>query len=579
MDYKREKVFLTRKKIIMFFLILCCVLWGCSMEQTSKPQSWIPVQGETPIISEEPESNETLNAPVYSSEELTNKLLQDSGRDFADMLWENQKAGGGDSYDQAQLGKGKLLIYYVSSSEGDDANDGLSSETPKKSLEQFSGISNINILLKCGDTFHMTESFIVGDSVTLASYGEGSRPVLSYYQPLKVQWNESVSYENVWCADLKEISLLYDDTAQRSNCNIGHLLIEGECNWKRKVKNEGENFRYEEYLSEAADGSWAVDWENSVIYLYAESDPGKMEICYALPVHGLQMNNIGSSQILGLEITGAGFHGISLCNANHIKIQSCYIHHIGGAFRQGVGSRYGNAVEIWDSGQQITVSYNVADWIFDTCYTNQGSGADAVEKNIVFSYNIGRYCFWGIETWGDGYAEQPFANIVYKGNILMNACDVTAPEATAFCNEQEQLINENGNRIETQVPYVSYREGYTYHQMSLLNAADNCQEGELAIEGNVFWGTKRFLGLFSKLDRGRGFPLPENNLFYGSVPAEEICLFRYTESDGSRHFLQKLPLGMETNKLIVRVGERQENFKTARNILKETVEIISNGSE
>ncbi|MBQ4530068.1 MAG: right-handed parallel beta-helix repeat-containing protein [Lachnospiraceae bacterium] len=583
MDYRGKKVFLRKKNIVLIIaLLLCCIICGCSEEQTSEQQLWIPDSNtkETSNSISKKESQEQQEVSVYLAEELTSSLLQDSGRSFADMLWENQKAGGVYQCDSEQMKSDKLLNYYISSSEGDDENDGLSPKTPKKSLETFSGLSNVNIFLKCGDIFHMKESFCVGNNVTMAAYGEGMRPVLNYYQPLKVQWQESDIYKNVWSADLKELSTLCDGTTGKSNCNIGQLLIDGECNWKRKIKDDGEAFNYGEYLFNAADGSWAIDWENSVLHLFSDKNPNDLEISYALPDYGLVMNSTWGSQVLGVEITGAGFHGISLSNVNNIKIQNCYLHHIGGALLKNTGPRYGNGIELWDSGQEVTVSYNIAEWIFDTCYTNQGSSASAVEKNVQFTYNIGRYCFWGIETWGDNYAEQAFENIGYKGNILMNACDVTNPEAVAFCNQQEQLIGVEGNLMETQVPYVSYRGGtYTYHQMSLINARDNRKEGQLLIENNVFWGTKRFLCMFSKRDVGREFPLPENNLFYGEMPAEEICLFRYSDSDGTRHFLQQLPLGAEKNTLIVsKIGENQ-GLSEAKNRLVEAIEIIANGAK
>lgn len=569
------------------------MLCGCSGEQSSSQQLWIPDSdiSEVSHVSEsgtkeasqsvpQEETKEQQEVSVYSTEELATDLLQDSGRSFADMLWENQKASGVYQYNSEEQKNGNLLNYYISSSEGNDENDGLSPKNPKKSLEPFSGISNVNIFLKCGDTFDMTNSFNIGNNVTIAVYGTGNRPILNYYQPLEVQWNESGSYKNVWAADLKEISALCDNTTGKSNCNIGQLLIDGKCNWKRKIKDDGENFNYGEYLLNAADGSWAVDWENSVLYLYSDKNPNNMEISYALPNHGLQMNSTRNSQVLGLEITGAGFHGICLSNVNNVKIKSCYVHHIGGALLKNTGPRYGNAIELWDGGQEVVVSYNMADWIFDTCYTNQGSSTSAVEKNVEFSYNIGRYCFWGIETWGDSYAEQAFENIGYKGNILMDACDITNPEAAVYCNQQEQLIDGTGNLTETSVPYVSYRGGtYTYHQMALLNGRDNRKEGQLLIENNVFWGTKRFLCMFSKRDVGREFPLPENNLFFAEVPSEEICLFRYSDSDGTRHFMNQLPLGAEKNTLIVPKGEPQEGAATAKNVLFDRIETIANGAK
>ena len=126
----------------------------------------------------------------------------------------------------------------------------------------------------------------------------------------------------------------------------------------------------------------------------------------------------------------------------------------------------------------------------------------------------------------------------------------------------EEIKRENTNAIET----LAEKEA--------LEFASSLNEVE---EDNVFWGTKRFLCMFSKRDVGREFPLPENNLFYAETFSEEICLFRYTNSNGTRHFLHQLPLGAEKNTLIVYKGAEQESLVTAKNILLEAIERIANG--
>lgn len=580
MDYQGEKVFLKMKKhVIIMLAFFCVMISGCGNQNTDVGHSWIPEETETKeeiaVETSKEENGDVSSEKLYPAKKLVNTLLGDNGRTAADILWENQKATGIYEYDKEQIEQGKLLVYYISSSEGSDENDGLSPEKPKKSLDAFAGISNINLLLKCGDTFQMSSTFSLGSNVVLAPYGEGARPILDFYQPLLVRWKKVKAYANVWKADLKEVEGLAD-----TNCNVGQLLINGQCNWKRKIKQSGDDYAYGEYLAQVADGSFMLDEGNSILYLYTESNPNNENIAYALPAHGLSMNNIRGSRVLGMEITGAGFHGISLCNVVDVQIKNCYIHHIGGGLLSNTGPRYGNAVELWDGGQDVLVSHNMADWIFDTCYTNQGSNSKAVQKDVTFSYNIGRFSFWGIETWGDGYAEQPFERIVYDGNILMNACDVTAPTEAAFCDREEKLINNNGEYIETPEPYNSYRgSGYNYHQMSLLNATDNRNKGELKVVNNVFWGTKRFLCMLGKSEEGKKFLLPENNLFYGEIPSSNVCLYRTTEVDGTRKFMQKLPLGTAQNTLITYEAANGKDFETAKKILKETVEKISKGNK
>lgn len=78
------------------------------------------------------------------------------------------------------------MDYYVSSSEGNDLNDGLSDKTPWKTLKKLSEVEFLggdNIYLKSGDVWN--ESFFPkGNStsenwITLTSYGEGEKPEIS----------------------------------------------------------------------------------------------------------------------------------------------------------------------------------------------------------------------------------------------------------------------------------------------------------------------------------------------------------------------------------------------------------------
>lgn len=80
-------------------------------------------------------------------------------------------------------------IYYVSSSEGNDANSGLSSTAPWKSLSKISSASfdpGDSILLKRGDTWSGETLYLNGngsssDWIKLSAYGSGERPIISPY--------------------------------------------------------------------------------------------------------------------------------------------------------------------------------------------------------------------------------------------------------------------------------------------------------------------------------------------------------------------------------------------------------------
>ena len=390
---------------------------------------------------------------------------------------------------------------------------------------------------------------------------------------MEVAWEEVSGCPNVWSADLKNIVGLYNGTGNKSDCNIGHLLIDGQCNWKRLVKADGEVYSYPEYLAVQKDGTFAVDWEQAVLYLYSEANPNQQELKYALPQHAVSVHNMMNSEILGIEIKGAGFHGVSVSEASNIVVSNCYIHHIGGGLLRDRGPRYGNAVELWDTGIGLTVTYNVAEWIYDTCYTNQGSTTSMVQQNLNFSRNLGRYSFWGIETWGDGISVNEFKNIVYEDNVLMYACDVTNPEIPVYVNALEQTLDGEGNIYSSYPAYLTYRgnaANYPYNQMSLLNAANARNKASL--------GTNRILTLLKLAEDGQTRFVLEENVFYAEVP-EPACVFRYTDVENRRMFLQDIVEEGNVSLVQTTGNISQDVTNQAVQELKQKLRLLGTGTE
>lgn len=86
--------------------------------------------------------------------------------------------------------KSEGVTYYVSSSEGDDSNDGLSEKTPIKSIERVSKLkltAGDRLLFKTDDVWYGTITLDLSkgskeNPILISSYGEGSKqPSLRYY--------------------------------------------------------------------------------------------------------------------------------------------------------------------------------------------------------------------------------------------------------------------------------------------------------------------------------------------------------------------------------------------------------------
>jgi parallel beta-helix repeat protein len=101
------------------------------------------------------------------------------------------------------------MTYYVSSSTGDDLNNGLSESTPLATLGRVNGLDlqpGDHVLLKCGDTWHndpltVAHSGTVDQRIVYGTYPAGcaNRPILTGAQPV-TGWVHSTG--NIYMADL-----------------------------------------------------------------------------------------------------------------------------------------------------------------------------------------------------------------------------------------------------------------------------------------------------------------------------------------------------------------------------------------
>ena len=550
---------------------ILCLLCACTKKDNTDYTSWLPdnyspevgqfLQGKDYELRQETVTNsDNVVATAYSAESLVDLLLNNQSEELADKLWESQIANGVYSVTQDELNK-NMITYYVSSSEGDDNNLGLSPNEPKKTFDQFSGKSNITILLKCGDVFEMEEGFAAGSGCIYATYGQGSRPVVSYYHELNVPFVHLDGYANIWVADLLNVSGIYNGKEDKDNCNIGQLVIDGEINWKRVVCSTDayDTFDFPGDLQARADGSWNVDWLQSKLYLYSVEDPNTKDIWVAPDVHGIVFEGDSNTVLKGWTITGAGAHGCNIKEAKNVDIRNCFFYNIGGSVHRSAGIRYGNAVQVWNSGSNINITHNYADWVFDSCYTNQGSSDTCYCENVVFEKNIGAHSFTGIETWADSYSQFPFTNLVYCNNILYNMCDITDPAQELYADKRGQLLLTD----EEEKNYVTYRGGYTYNQMSSINLSNSQLPGGLKIFENVFWNPKRLLTLCSSTS----FPEMDNNYFYAEIPNDQVYMFRGKNVIGETYYYQSF--NVPSNEFCI---VRRDEDGTAKDSMKRLID-------
>lgn len=605
-----------KKKIftITSFILISALLCACG--DTKDYSAWMPKDGYKPVShnDQDTEGNSfiTTAAGSFSANDLTKAFL-DEDDSLADKLWQTQITNEIYSVTQKEL-KRNSMVYYVSSSEGDDENLGLSPETPKRTLTGFSGVSNVTILLKCGDTFEMDQSFTAGNKCVYATYGSGPRPVLDYYKPLDVKFTEEAEYAHVWKADLSKIFKVRhssDDEEQSvrfSDCNIGQLLIDGKVNWNRLLLNiiGNEAPDYAKYLEEDACESWAVDWMSSTLYLYSKTDPNKKNIKYADFTNAVFMSGIKNTVLKGWEIKGAGTSGCTIENCTEVTLASCYFHDIGGTLAGSPTSRTGNAIQVVGQAKDVMVEYNFVSWIFNGCFVDQVVSTSEEDSNLTVRNNIGTRSYVGIDTIGDALAEKGHVNIVYSGNILSNMCDITDPDEKLYADKLGGLLRnnvpepveepvkdtkkpkdskdpknpedlsvsgteENGTGDKPDV-YLSYRGSGNYTGISCIcNYSSKNPEG-LVMNNNVCWNTSRLLILYTKSGPKAYF---NDNLLYSEDAPGDACMYLVVDKDMNIDYSNKNPFPGNKNYLGYDTSGNDIEPNDAVDILKSTIGGIS----
>ena len=302
-----------------------------------------------------------------------------------DELADKRRSEITDSKDELSI-KGKT--YYISPA-GDDLNDGLSAETPFRSLDVLSWIplsEGDAVLFERGSVFRVTEPILATQGVTYGAYGEGEKPCIygspkNYADP--TIWKPS-RMKNVWKIDF--------GYADAGNIVFNH----GEYVGIKKMIGLNQLEATGDFYHNETDG---------IIYLYCEEgNPGKIyQDIEISPKSSIFTLDKGVSKVtidnLCMKYVGEfavnGFH-----NNKEITITNCEMGYIGGS-KLSLAVRYGNAIQFWNGTQNTMVKNCWIYQVYDTAITFQGTSNEAY-SNINFSDNLLEYNDMDIEIWDNG---------------------------------------------------------------------------------------------------------------------------------------------------------------------------------
>lgn len=325
---------------------------------------------------------------------------------------------------------------YVSSSEGNDRNNGKSPDRPLQSLQTALN-KDKEIYLKRGDVFYGSIN-IKGKKIQ--AYGSGPRPVISGYKRIvKPNWKKAG--RNLWKINLKDNN--YSGVIIRGSSELNDVgciheydkdLVHGrKVEKKSDLKKNWDMWQTPVYDAKSLKPAML---DELILYLKG-TNPNKLKLEFSIGATGVTMVD---SAIDGIEIRGFGRHGIAA--QSNTTITNCRIDAIGGMAYLGIGkfACLGNGIEFYINRtdvQNCLVSGNIVTRCYDCGMTIQGSeSSKCTASNILIEKNMLAEC---CQAWEDFLNNgRQYNNCRFSNNVAVNCGNTSGfgyPDTRfMFCN-------------------------------------------------------------------------------------------------------------------------------------------------
>ena len=301
--------------------------------------------------------------------------------------------------------KNARSCYYVSE-KGISGNSGLSPKEPltfselcKKHMR-----SGDTVLLERGSVFRISEPLYLCGGVKYGAYGEGDKPALlgslrDYAEG--ALWRASRENKNIWILSLAAPS-------------AGIVTLDNDRFMGVRRYGIAELCRNGDYFHDVSAGMFCF---------YSDSgNPGELfsNIEIGTTEELIFAQNVNDTAVENIRLKYASVFGMNCGNNRGMTVAGCDISYIGGhTFKNEI--RYGNGIQFWLRGENITVSNCRLAQIYDAALTFQGCGAEeACFNNIRFEHNLIEYCSMNFEYWaGNGSGKDcRISNIAFSNNIV-----------------------------------------------------------------------------------------------------------------------------------------------------------------
>lgn len=342
-------------------------------------------------------------------------------------------------------------IYYISE-KGSDSNDGLSKETPWKTLSKLSGAklkSGDAVLFERGGLYRGTIAASAG--VTYGCYGEGNKPIIcGSARNYAGMWSRVEGDENIWKLNLKGlvdpgIMIFYENESELYRVGFDYDVITGQRVFDYRTmyttyENAANSSTIHGYLTlnknfefyygepDLDEDTFNANTTTYTLYVYYDGDLNadfeNIEIGEDKSLFRAQ--GVDNVTVDGLCFKHTGAHSVrgGQNRTNGLTVKNCVFAYSGGSVLQNRWVRYGNAIEIYGSGTDIEIYNNWMYQIYDTAFTMQYSGStikeDLIWKDVSVHDNVMERCYWGMELWchpASGYT-MTASNINISGNVI-----------------------------------------------------------------------------------------------------------------------------------------------------------------
>ncbi len=354
---------------------------------------------------------------------------------------------------------GEKVIYYVSCS-GDDSNDGLTENTPWKTIDKINAMGgkliNSVICFKRGDIFR--GNITLQNGVTYTSFGKGDKPIIKGSPENGAEaskWTLIDKEKNIWKYHslLRDVGTIIFNDGEENAVKLTPEIIETST-------ENGTEYKYNKAYTDLSDMQFlcVFDAEKTVknsifkesqgeLFLRCDKgNPGEIYNSIEFNTYGYIFNGSGyydgcNTDIVidNLKLLYTGGHGVGCSSAKNLTVQNCEIGWIGGAvmaysrneknqifYRAG---RYGNGAEVTGFCDGYTVKNCYIHDIYDAGVTHQNGRqrytSNREYKNILYSGNIIENCCYSVEYFAhystDGEHTVTMKNIEISDNIMRNA--------------------------------------------------------------------------------------------------------------------------------------------------------------